>query len=209
MSEFPQLQAFLNNHVDDVRRRDEVGSTIFPFLASTVNRGYEFRPLIEGELEQLRLDLEKMLGVSVTEVRVISLNGLLMRLSEDESDTARSARVELKIKAFKARLVGVDDLLSSFDAWCRWRVPDEVMDSLIEAFDTDLPEPKSDDLVLSKTALFKMSEGIDMMGIALLAAAAGDDILLERFLPILRWFSRCMPVGGDIAEPGVFVVVAK
>ncbi len=200
------LLDFIAAHVRDGMRAVRVTNAVMPVLEAFVERDYAFRPFREEDLDMIRADLEHLLGMAVTKVRTLSFVGLLER-RPDEADAARAERVAAEIAAIDERLVDFDDLLGDFEAWCSWHVSEELADAFLEAVDAALPDSSSVDPVRRGALAGMVTSYMELQGMALLAAAVGDDVVLERLLPALRWLSRCMPLGGLKAEPGVVMIM--
>lgn len=206
MSEFPQLRAFLESHVANDWRRIEAGDVVFPILTSLVKKNYEFRPLVDGDLEQLRGDLQAFLGMTIKEVRPVSIEGLLKRLP-DESDAARKERFYGEIEAMDAAFA--DGLFHPFEDWRSWRVPEEVRDELDDVFADDLPELTEEDPLHREFLNEVLSAHYELLQLAFLAAVADDDIVAQRVKSLTKWFSRCSLAGGLSDEPGVYLIFVK
>ncbi len=202
------LLDFLSKYVKNDWRRQQAQEAVLPFLTSFVNKGYDFRPLVHGDLEQIRPALEPLFGFSVTDVRPISLEALLAR-GADEGDEAYAERIAEERGALDASLIDLEILLSDFETWCEWRVSDELTEALMEAFDAALPDVQDEGSVRNEVLTDPMMVYIQLQGMAFMAAAVDDDVMMKRLEPILSWFSRCMPVGGVIAEPGVIAILTK
>lgn len=206
MSEFPQLRAFLEAHVASPWRRIEAGDAVFPILTTLVKRNYEFRPLVDGDLEQLRGDLQTFLGMTIKEVRPVSIEGLLKRLP-DESDEARKERFFEEIEAMDVAFA--DGLFHPFEDWSSWRVPEEVKDELFDAYADDLPDLTGEDPLRKEFLNDVLSAHYDLLQLAFLAAVADDDIVAQRVKSLVKWFSRCSLAGGLSDEPGVYLIFVK
>ncbi|WKZ28568.1 MAG: hypothetical protein QY323_03440 [Patescibacteria group bacterium] len=199
---------FLSAHVKNDWRRIEAREAVLPVLTSFANRDYTFRPLVDGDLEEIRVALETLFGFAVTAVRPLSLEALLARLP-DEADEAYAERVASELGSLDGSLIDLDLLLRDLETWSAWRVSDGLSQALLEAFDAALPEPSDDDPVRKEVLTDPMLAYLQLQGMAIMAAAVDDDVMLKRFQPILRWFSRCMPVGAVLAEPGVIAILVK
>ena len=108
------FEEFLAAHVGESWRRVEVRRAVLPVLQDLVERDYAFRPLVVGDLDRLRADLQALFGFAVRDVRTVSIEAVLAPLP-DESDEARAKRVEASVNAIDDQHIDLSDLLNKFE----------------------------------------------------------------------------------------------
>ncbi len=205
------LLDFIAKHVPDSQRAASVVEDVLPLLHGFVDRAYTFEPVGYDDLEPIRASLEKLLGFSVREVRVLSLETFFAPVP-DESSEKRAERLGKEIVRVGETLVDIDALLEIFDPYFDLRVPEVVMEELIEAFDACFGDSFGDtesaatDPLYAQTFDNLMNTYITPVMLVLTAAVVKDDIVYARAAAFLPWLAKCVPIGELLGEAGVYTV---